>query len=293
MNIEQLKILITVAKSGSINEAAKKLHKTQPALSMAIKRLEKDIGFELFDRKHYRLELNERGSIFYQRSQNILAELEQLKSLSKAMNRGEEHELVINIEGPAILPQVFESFKLVQQKYPQTQLHIQTVKLLHGLKKLLDENADLTITPWIDAFNLEDLYETKPITTLAFTFCIHKQLAQRYNITSPNQINTSILQNIPQLSPTEMAFNLSNTPLLKKISHSIVQVDDIHCYIEALKSQLGWGPVLTSMLPNNIIDDFLLFDIELEENRLNIEVRVAKAKNKILGPVAQYLWDNL
>ncbi|MDC2888197.1 LysR family transcriptional regulator [Psychrosphaera algicola] len=293
MNIDQLKILQTIVRTGSINEAAKKLFKTQPALSMAIKRLECEIGFELFNRNKYRLELNEQGTIFYQRSQNILSELEQLKSLSDAFNQGIEHELTINIEGPAMLPRIFDSVKRVQEKFPHTQLQIHTEKLLHGLKNLASQEVDLTIIPWIDAFNLEGEFQTKPIDSLAFTFCIHKKLAANFGISGIEQITPETLKHIPQLSPTDMAFNLSDTPLLRKISHSIVKVDDIHCYIESLKAQLGWGPMMSIMVPTQITDDFWLFDLEPKDTQVKVEVRVVKNKNKILGPVAQFLWDSL
>lgn len=293
MNIEQLKIIQTVVKHGSINEAAKKLHKTQPALSMAIKRLESEIGFSLFNRDGYRLALNDKGQIFYQKSQHILAELEQLESLSDAINRGEEHELTVNIEGPAMHPMVFSAFKSIQRMYPHTQLNIQTVKLLHGLKNLIAGNVDLTITPWIDAFNLEGDFQTKAITSLDFEFCIHKSLAAEYDLNAPSDINANRLKAIPQLSPTELAFNLSNTPLLKKISHNIVKVDDIHCYMQSLRGQLGWGPILKSLLPSDSIDEFWFFELGPKDEQFTIDVRVAKTKNKVLGPVAQALWQAL
>lgn len=292
MNLEQLKIIQTVVKCGSINEAAKRLHKTQPALSMAIKRLEDELGFVIFDRESYRLTLNDKGKIFYRRSQNILAELAQLQSLSQAMNRGEEHELIINIEGPAMLPEVFRAFKTLQVQYPYTQLNIQTVKLLHGLKNLTNDAIDLTITPWIDAFNLEGEFQTKAITRLEFQFCMHKSLAQQYQL-STTDIDEQALKAVPQISPTELAFDLSETPLLKQISHTIVRVDDIHCYVASLHAGLGWGPILKTMIPTDIIDEFVFFDLNSTHEQFQIEVRIAKTKNKILGPVAQFLWDSL
>ena len=55
--MEQLKVLVAVAESHSMKEAANQLHKTQPALSQAIKGLESMLGIELFDRSDYRLRL--------------------------------------------------------------------------------------------------------------------------------------------------------------------------------------------------------------------------------------------
>ena len=43
MTLEQLRMFVTVAELGSIASAAKVLHKTQPALSVAIKRLQEEL----------------------------------------------------------------------------------------------------------------------------------------------------------------------------------------------------------------------------------------------------------
>lgn len=50
MDINQLEVLVTVARERSFSRAADALHKTQPAISQAVRRLEKDVGEVLFDR---------------------------------------------------------------------------------------------------------------------------------------------------------------------------------------------------------------------------------------------------
>lgn len=50
MTLTQLKYVITVAKSRSMNEAAKQLYISQPSLSSSIKELEEEIGIEVFRR---------------------------------------------------------------------------------------------------------------------------------------------------------------------------------------------------------------------------------------------------
>lgn len=50
MDINQLEVLVTVARERSFSRAADVLDKTQPAISQAIRRLEKEIGETLFDR---------------------------------------------------------------------------------------------------------------------------------------------------------------------------------------------------------------------------------------------------
>ena len=50
MDIHELEVLVAVADEKSFSRAAKILHRTQPAISQAIRRLESEVGEKLFDR---------------------------------------------------------------------------------------------------------------------------------------------------------------------------------------------------------------------------------------------------
>lgn len=55
MNLIQLTVFREVMETGSISQTAKKLNRTQPAISLAIKNLERSLGLTLFERKGRRL----------------------------------------------------------------------------------------------------------------------------------------------------------------------------------------------------------------------------------------------
>lgn len=50
MDINQLEVLVTVARERSFSRAAEVLNRTQPAISQAVRRLEQEVGEKLFDR---------------------------------------------------------------------------------------------------------------------------------------------------------------------------------------------------------------------------------------------------
>ena len=52
MTLQQLKYVIEIADSNSMNEAAKKLFISQPSLSGAVKELETELGFDIFLRSN-------------------------------------------------------------------------------------------------------------------------------------------------------------------------------------------------------------------------------------------------
>jgi DNA-binding transcriptional LysR family regulator len=61
MELNQLEVFVTVAREGSVSRAAVRLHKTQPAVSMAMKRLEDSLGEPLLVRSGRGLALTHAG----------------------------------------------------------------------------------------------------------------------------------------------------------------------------------------------------------------------------------------
>jgi DNA-binding transcriptional LysR family regulator len=57
----QLEVFVDIATTGSVRAASERLHLSQPAASMALGELERQIGEPLFDRERGRLRLNDRG----------------------------------------------------------------------------------------------------------------------------------------------------------------------------------------------------------------------------------------
>ena len=61
MELSQLKVFFEVSEHLNFSKAAKKLHLSQPAVSIRIKSLEKSLKVELFKRSQNKLELTEAG----------------------------------------------------------------------------------------------------------------------------------------------------------------------------------------------------------------------------------------
>lgn len=64
--MEHLEIFATVVEQNSLNRASQLLNISQPALSRKIKKLEEELGVELFERRGKRLELTRVGEICYE-----------------------------------------------------------------------------------------------------------------------------------------------------------------------------------------------------------------------------------
>ena len=80
MDITALEYFKIIAESGSLTKAAHQLHITQPAMSAMLKKLEEELGVELFDRSPNRIHLNKAGEVTLVHVNTILRNVEQLKA---------------------------------------------------------------------------------------------------------------------------------------------------------------------------------------------------------------------
>lgn len=80
MDITALEYFKRIAECGSLTKAARQLHITQPAMSTMLKKLEEELGVELFDRSPNRIYLNKAGEIALIHVNTILRNVEQMKA---------------------------------------------------------------------------------------------------------------------------------------------------------------------------------------------------------------------
>ncbi|MGH9843718.1 MAG: LysR family transcriptional regulator [Blastocatellia bacterium] len=79
MDLAQLEIFLSIAEEKSFSRAAEKMLRTQPALSIAIKRLEEELGETLFDRSSKSGTLTEAGRILHTYAQQMINLREEAK----------------------------------------------------------------------------------------------------------------------------------------------------------------------------------------------------------------------
>lgn len=72
MNIQQLRYVVAIANSGTFREAAAKLFVSQPSLSVAVKDLETELGFQIFTRTTTGAVLTSQGMVFYEKSLELV-----------------------------------------------------------------------------------------------------------------------------------------------------------------------------------------------------------------------------
>ena len=75
--LDQLRILRAIASEGSFKKAADSLYVTQPAVSLQIQNLEKQLDVSLFDRGGRKAQLTEAGHLLLSYSERILSQCQE------------------------------------------------------------------------------------------------------------------------------------------------------------------------------------------------------------------------
>lgn len=83
MELQHLRYLTTIERTGSITRAAKELYMSQPNLSRAVKEVERETGFPVFRRTPHGVEPTGRGVAFLDYARRILSQMDEMESLYK------------------------------------------------------------------------------------------------------------------------------------------------------------------------------------------------------------------
>ncbi len=78
ISVRHIEVFVTVAAAGSVGAAAQRLFVTQPAVSMALAELERQLNAQLFDRERGRLHLSPRGKELLPMAQEVIERIHEM-----------------------------------------------------------------------------------------------------------------------------------------------------------------------------------------------------------------------
>lgn len=145
MNLHHLRIFYTVAQRRSITRAAGELLLSQPAVSIQLKALERELGLSLFERGGPKLRLTQGGEMLLRCAVSILHAKDEAERAIAELRDGTRGKLILGggtTGGMYVLPRILQAYKL---RSPETEivLHIGTTDQI--LEKLLQNVLDLGV----------------------------------------------------------------------------------------------------------------------------------------------------
>ncbi|BCS53204.1 LysR family transcriptional regulator [Geobacter sp. SVR] len=124
MDLRQLRFFLEVADSGSFTGAAEKLHIAQPALSIAIKKLEEDLDVVLFNRRDRKITLTAEGEVLARHAREIrqgVAKARQEIDDLRGLFKGEVRVGLTPMLSSFFFPGIISAFK---RRYPALHLSV-------------------------------------------------------------------------------------------------------------------------------------------------------------------------
>jgi DNA-binding transcriptional LysR family regulator len=137
MDLRKLRIFIEVARHGSFTAAAKALPLAQPAVSVAIRKLEQQLDLLLFHRQDKRISLTSEGQVLLRHAQRLLGDLQQAQlemDELKGLRKGEVRIGIPSMLGSYYFPELLMAFK---QRYPQLKLTVEEAGA-RDIQRLID-----------------------------------------------------------------------------------------------------------------------------------------------------------
>lgn len=156
MNLLHLKYAVEVAKTKSINQAAKNLYMNQPNLSRAIKELEDSLGIIIFRRTSKGITITPQGDEFLVYARNILNQVDEIEAMYKSDKQAKQR-FSISVPRATYISAAFSEFvKKIDQKKPLEFFYKET-NSIRAIRNILQADYRLGIIRYQQIF--ESQYE--------------------------------------------------------------------------------------------------------------------------------------
>jgi len=147
ITLREMKYAVTLAQFENFSKAAAELYISQPSLSQAIKKLETELGLQLFERKGAGFSLTPHGSAFVTEAEKILAMTEEMEAKLRKLSHAYAQRIVFGISpfySKYYLPKCLPQFK---KAYPNIEVTVVELPSKSLEEKLQEKQIDLAFLP--------------------------------------------------------------------------------------------------------------------------------------------------
>lgn len=290
INLNLLKTFYNVAKEGNITKTAEKTYTSQPAISRAIKQLEKEYNAQLFYRTLQGVELTEKGNILFQSVERIFEDINRTEVQIKELDGFETGRLCIGAPSQIASIYLFEAIAKFHKVYPNIKITIVSKTTSELLKLLQKHEIDFVIDTAPVNTNLKNV-EIKQIKEYDNCFFVNS----KFPLKAIQNIKSLVdLKDYPLILPIPKTANrvdLNN--LLSKNNIEFTNILNIHTsemIIGAVKKGAGIGYAIKDL----IIDDVKKGEfaiLELKEDLPKTKVCLVYENNSF-SKISAYFLSN-
>ena len=149
--LKPLRAFCQTLRLGSVSRAAEALYVSQPAITLQLQALERELGVKLFERSGRRLVPSREGQLLYELAKPLVEGLDGLDTAFREQVRGlDAGELNVAAGSSTILyllPGIVEAFR---ERQPDVRLTLHNVTGASGLDLLRSDAVDLAVGSMLD-----------------------------------------------------------------------------------------------------------------------------------------------
>ena len=149
--LKPLRAFCQTARLGSVSRAAEALYLTQPAVTLQLQALERELGVRLLERSGRRIALTREGQELYELARPLVEGLDGLDAAFRqrlgGLDGGELHVAAGSSTILYLLPRIVEAF---QAQHPDVRLSLHNVTGSAGLELLRSDAVDLAVGSMLD-----------------------------------------------------------------------------------------------------------------------------------------------
>lgn len=292
MTIQQCKYILAIARSGSMNEAAKSLLVSQASLSSAVRELEEEFNIRIFDRSNKGVRTTKDGSEFIRYARQLLAQYEVITD----RYQGEDKKMVRNF---AVTSQHYdfaaEAFVVFMKKFhADFNLSLKEARTFEVIDDVTNLRSDVGILAYLKApaggymerylkrngLEYHQLFETTP----------HVFLGKHHPLANREQLTLDELADYPYITydqgetgPIEFSEELTESNPAKKR----IRINDRATLMNLLLSTdsytIGTGVMTSDLNKGNVVS------VKLTSGNLYSVVRINRADVGLSEDAEQFI----
>lgn len=203
MNIQQLRYVVAIANSGTFREAAEKMFVSQPSLSISIRDLEKEIGFQIFNRTSAGTVLTKEGMEFYEKAQSLVKGFDHFENRYLQQEEGEK-VFSISSQHYDFLPPLITEFSTLHPQYHNLRIfESTTVQILDEVAQGYSELGIIYLNSRNTKGIMQKLEKLKLEVVDLIDFQTHIYLRKGHPLTVKSEIEQSDLKGLPTVRFTQ------------------------------------------------------------------------------------------
>lgn len=286
INQEQLLIFKTVMETGSFSAAARQLGKVPSAISMSIANLEIDLNLRLFNRKGREPTPTEQAITLFERTEQLLIEMNQWKQHAFSLSTGQESSLNIVVVSELLHTDWTQYISLLEKHFPELQINIFSAPQEDAIKILMNNEAQLALM-----FEREQLETSEQFVEL------------KKEVLVPVASNTHLLSQLAQIT-FEKIFRSRQIVVASRdrnikpellYSKKYWRTDNHHSACAMICQGLGWGVLPLEMLNENpaLQEQLKILNFSDFTPKFEYFVDLVWSRENQLGAAARFLINHI